>query len=70
MRKLTTAITTYEREYNAATPADVNAVAMTEASDDRTIDDVYGDLTDWATTRQERERVEQARQQRASAEQE
>lgn len=63
--ELTRRIDGYEKVYDAETPADVDAVAVADASDDRTIDDVYGDLGDWATARQERERYERARQQRA-----
>jgi len=67
VRELTARIADYEETYDAATPAAVDAVAVAEASDERTIDDVYGDLGDWATARQERERYERARQQRAGA---
>ena len=66
VRELTTRITDYEDAYDARTPAAVDAVAVVEASDERTIDDVYSDLADWATAREERERYERARQQRAS----
>ncbi|AZQ14266.1 sugar-specific transcriptional regulator TrmB [Halorubrum sp. PV6] len=65
--ELTKRISDYEDAYDAATPAAVDAVAMAEASDERTIDVVYSDLADWATAREERERYERARQQRASA---
>jgi predicted transcriptional regulator len=64
---LTARIADYEEAYDAGTPAAVDAVALSEASDERTVDDVYSDLGDWATARQERERYERARQQRASA---
>ena len=67
VRELTTRISDYEDAYDAATPAAVDAVAMAEASDERTIDAVYSDLADWATAREARERYERARQQRASA---
>ncbi len=67
VRELTTRITDYEDAYDAATPAAVDAVAVAEASDERTIDDVYSALADWATAREERERYERARQQRAGA---
>ncbi len=67
VRKLTTRITDYEDTYDAATPAVVDAVAVAETSDERTVDDVYSDLADWATAREERERYERARQQRAGA---
>ena len=68
VRELTTRIIDYEAVYDAGTPAAVDAVAVAEASDERTIDDVYSDLADWATTREDRERYERARQQRAGAE--
>jgi len=68
VRELTTRIGDYEAVYDAATPAAVDAVAVAEASDEQTIDDVYSDLADWATAREERERYERARQQRAGAE--
>ncbi|WP_135536426.1 DUF7342 family protein [Halostella pelagica] len=68
VRELTTRITDYEAVYDAATPAAVDAVAVAEGSDEQTIDDVYSDLGDWATAREERERYERARQQRAGTE--
>lgn len=68
VRELTTRITDYEDAYDTATPAAVDAVAVAEASAERTIDDVYSDLTDWTTARAERERYERARQQRTGAE--
>ncbi|WP_135306423.1 DUF7342 family protein [Haloarcula amylovorans] len=67
VRKLTTRIADYEDAYGAAKPADVDAVATAEDSAERDIDDVYSDLGDWTTAREERERYERARQQRASA---
>jgi predicted transcriptional regulator len=70
VRELTTRITEYEAAYDAASPAAVDAVAATEASDERTIDDVYSDLADWATAREERDRYERARQQRTDGERE
>lgn len=57
-------IQAYEREYDATGPDDIDAVAVAEASEDRTIDEVYADLGDWETARQERRRYERARQQR------
>jgi len=48
VQELTARITEYEARYDGETPAAVNAVAAAETSDDRTIDDVYGDLGDWA----------------------
>ena len=68
VRELTTRITDYEGTYDATTPADVDAVAVAEGNDERTIDDVYNDLGDWATVREDREYYERARQRRASAE--
>ncbi|MFP8955085.1 sugar-specific transcriptional regulator TrmB [Natrialbaceae archaeon A-CW3] len=67
VRELTTRITDYEDTYDAPTPAAVDAVDVAETSDERTIDGVYSDLADWATAREERERYERARQQRAGA---
>lgn len=46
----------------------VDAIAVAEANDERTIDDVYRDMTDWATAREERERYERARQQHSGTE--
>jgi len=66
VRELTTHITEYEATYNAASPVAIDDVAASEGSDGQTIDDVYSDLADWATAREERERYEHARQQRAS----
>jgi predicted transcriptional regulator len=65
VRELSSRIEAYEDTYGAPTPAAVDAVDAAESSDDRTIDDVYGDLGDWATARDERTRSERARQQRA-----
>ncbi|MFC7138741.1 sugar-specific transcriptional regulator TrmB [Halosimplex aquaticum] len=66
--ELAARIAKYEEVYDAASPADVDAVAAAESSDDRTIDDVYSDLADWETARTERERHERARQQLAGTE--
>lgn len=68
VRELMTRIAEYEETYDATAPAAVDAVAVAEASNERTIDDVYSDLGDWATTLNERERYERARQHRAGAE--
>lgn len=68
VRELTARIAAYEERYDATTPAAVDAVAVAKASDQRTIDEVYSDLGDWTTARDERERYERARQQRASTE--
>ncbi|MDS0243754.1 MULTISPECIES: sugar-specific transcriptional regulator TrmB [unclassified Haloferax] len=68
VKELITRIAEYEDTYDAATPAPVDAIRASEESGDRTIDDVYSDLGDWATARKERERYERACQQRASAE--
>ena len=70
VRELTARITEYEEAYDATTPAAVDAITVAEASDRRTIDDVYGDLGDWATAREERDRYERARQQRTGGERE
>jgi len=70
VRELTTRITEYEETYDAVSPATVNSVAVAEASDEQTVDDVYSDLTDWITAREERDRCERARQQRAGGERE
>jgi predicted transcriptional regulator len=67
VRTLTAKIARYEDEYDTVTPADVDALAVVETSIDTSIDDVYGDLSDWMTARQERARYERARQQRAGA---
>ena len=70
VRELTTRLIKYEEAYAAASPAAVDAVAAAEGSDERTIDDVYGDLGEWATAREERDRYERARQQRTGSERE
>jgi len=64
VRELSERIAEYEDRYAAATPADVDAVAA--SADDRSIDDVYADLGDWASALEERDRHERARRQRAS----
>lgn len=69
VRELTTRIAEYEATYGATSPAAVDAVAAAEERDDP-IDDVYGELADWATAREERDRYERARQQRAGGERE
>ncbi|WP_267643526.1 DUF7342 family protein [Haloarchaeobius amylolyticus] len=66
VQELTAKISSYEDNYETPSPAAVDAVAVAEASTDVSIDDVYADLTDWATARQEREQYERARQQHAS----
>jgi predicted transcriptional regulator len=68
VRELTTRIVEYEETYEATTPAAVDAIAVAEASEERTIDDVYSDLADWATAREERDWYERARQQRTGSE--
>jgi hypothetical protein len=62
VRELTTRIDEYEATYDAQSPAAVDAVAAAEERGE-SIDDVYGDLADWATAREERGRYERARQQ-------
>ncbi|ELZ88319.1 DUF7342 family protein [Haloferax sulfurifontis] len=66
VRELSSRIEAYEDTYGAPTPAAVDAVTAAEASDDRTIDDIYGDLGNWATALEEQTRYERARQQRVS----
>lgn len=68
VRELTTRVTEYEETYDATSPAAVDAVSVAEASDERTIDEVYSDLADWTTAREERDRYERARQRRAGNE--
>lgn len=63
VRELTERIQEYEQQYDAETPADVDAIAVAEDGEYGTIDDVYGDLGDWATARRERRLYERARQQ-------
>lgn len=65
VRDLTETITSYEATYGASTPAAVDALATVEGEPDRTIDDVYGDLADWQTAREERRLHERARRRRA-----
>nr|WP_246049036.1 hypothetical protein [Natronomonas salsuginis] len=60
----------YEARYDAATPAEVDAITVAATSDERTLDDVYEDLGDWMTIETERRRYERARRQRVSAERE
>lgn len=67
VRELTARIAEYEETYDAATPADVDTIAVAEATDGRSIDEVHGDLADWTTARRDRERYERARQQRAGS---
>ncbi|SFL34391.1 hypothetical protein SAMN04487950_3462 [Halogranum rubrum] len=67
VQELMAQINDYEAMYEASTPAAVDAVAISETTN-RTIDDVYSDLADWATAREERTRYERARQQLASGE--
>lgn len=68
VRELTSRIVEYENTYDATTPAGVDAIAVAETSDERTIDEVYSDLADWETARRDRERYERARQQSAGSE--
>jgi predicted transcriptional regulator len=70
VQELTARITDYEETYDAPTPAAVDAVTVAETSDERTIDEVYSDLGDWATAREDRDRYERARQQRTGTESE
>ncbi|MFD1514087.1 DUF7342 family protein [Halomarina rubra] len=68
IRVLTATIKTYEQTYDAVTPAEVDALAAAERDQERTVDDTYGDLADWQSAREERTRLERARQQRAGSE--
>lgn len=47
-------------------PGAVGAIAVADASDERTIDKVYVDLGGWATAREQRDRCERARQKRGA----
>jgi predicted transcriptional regulator len=67
VRELSAKIDSYEREYGAPSPDEVDALAAVEADEDASIDDVYGDLGDWATARRERRQYERARKQRAGS---
>lgn len=67
VRDLSEKIDAYESEYGAVTPEEIDALAVVEGNEDVTIDDVYADLGDWATARQERRYYERARQQRAGS---
>lgn len=62
VRALTDRITDYEDTYDASTPGAVDAIAVVEGTESTSIDDVYRDLADWETARQERDRFERARQ--------
>ncbi|AWB27789.1 DUF7342 family protein [Halococcoides cellulosivorans] len=64
VRDLTDRIDAYERRYAAEGPEAVDAVGAAEDTD-LTIDEVYRDLSEWATARKERERYERARRQRS-----
>ncbi|WP_425484382.1 DUF7342 family protein [Halosimplex pelagicum] len=66
VRTLTERIQTYEQRYDAAAPADIDAIIAAEEDEQRNIDDVYSDLGDWATALRERRYHECARQQLAS----
>lgn len=65
MEELTARIAAYEQRYDATSPGAVDADAVAEASDERTIDEVYIDLGAWATAREQRDRCERAQQYRA-----
>lgn len=65
VRELTERIHEYEQWYDADTPADVDAVTAAESEEHGTIDEVYGDLGDWATARHERQLHERARRRHA-----
>jgi hypothetical protein len=67
VRDVSERIETYEKRYDATAPGAVDAIAAAQRHDDVSIDDVYADLADWTTRRRERERLERARRERASA---
>lgn len=69
VRELTSRIAEYEERYDATRPDELDAIAVAEATD-RSIDEVYADLTDWRTAIKERTRYERARQQRTGTERE
>lgn len=70
VRELTKRLSEYEQNYDAESPATVDAVAVADGNDEQTIDDVYSDLADWATARRERDLYERARQQRTGSDRE
>ncbi len=61
--ELTNTIEAYRREYDGDSPAAVTVLEF----DPEQIDDVYGDLSDWATALEERRLHERARQKAASS---
>lgn len=67
VRDLSKKIDAYESKYGAATPDEVDALAVAEGDEDVSIDDVYDDLGDWATARRERRYYERARRRRAGS---
>ncbi len=66
VRDLSEQIFEYEDKYKSSDPGEVDAIAMGKRAEDRSIDEVYRDLGDWATALKERERYERARQQQMS----
>jgi predicted transcriptional regulator len=64
--ELSETIRTYEEAYDAEAPDRVNALDVAASTDEKSIDEVYGDLGDWATARRERRQYERARQRRAA----
>jgi predicted transcriptional regulator len=65
--ELTEKVKRYEHRYDAVDPGAIDALEVAAQSDERTIDDVYGDLGDWETARRERQLYERARQQRVGS---
>jgi predicted ArsR family transcriptional regulator len=65
--ELTATLERYQERYDAETPRDVDALDAARDADKRSIDDIYSDLGDWETTRQERRLHERARQQRTGS---
>lgn len=66
IQELTARIFEYEEKYDADSPAEVDAIAVAKANDEWTIDEVYVDLGDWATVREQQKRCKRARQRRTN----
>jgi predicted transcriptional regulator len=63
VRDLSKKIDAYESKYGVPTPDEVDALRVADKEEETSIDDVYGDLGDWATVRRERRQYERARRQ-------
>jgi predicted transcriptional regulator len=64
---LSETIREYEEAYDTTGPEQVNALEVAAMMDEKSIDEVYRELGDWATARQERRLTERARQQRTAS---